>query len=296
MSGGSQQPPTQTTKQELSPEQRQIMDYAMPGIASFAAQTPQRYQGQTIAGFDPSQTAGQEMALQAAGTQANLGNAGAGTSSYWLRPGALDVNQDPVVQGAIQAATRPMYNQLQQQILPQLGEEATGTGNFGSSRQGIAQGVATQATQTAAGEAGAKIAFDAYKTNVTAQLQSLGLLPQTEQNLNNPALTTSAVGDVRNQMEQRLLDQNVNNFNWDQYAPFLQSKEIMSLLQGFPGGQTTTTGSVPPTNVAGQALGGAATVAALGATLGTAVPVVGNAVGALGGGALGALLPFLMNR
>jgi len=53
MSSGSQ-PQTQTTTQELSPEQRQLMNLAMPGVTQFAASVPQRYQGTTIAGFDPT--------------------------------------------------------------------------------------------------------------------------------------------------------------------------------------------------------------------------------------------------
>ena len=71
MSSGSQ-PVSQTTTTELSPEQRQLMNLAMPGVTNYAATVPQRYQGSTVAGFDPSQTAGQEGALQSAGVQTDL--------------------------------------------------------------------------------------------------------------------------------------------------------------------------------------------------------------------------------
>ena len=87
-------------------------------------------------------------------------------------------------------------------------------------------------------------------------------------------------------MNQAMLGQDVNAFNFDQMAPFLQSKEIMSLLQGLPGGTTTSTANTPQANPWTQALGGAAT----GASLGTAImPGIGTGVGA----GAGALLPFL---
>jgi hypothetical protein len=93
-------------------------------------------------------------------------------------------------------------------------------------------------------------------------------------------ITTSNVGDVRQGMSQALLNQDVSNFNYDQLAPFLQSKEIMSLLTGLPGGSTTSTASGPQKNPLTGALGGAAAGASLGSMFGP----VGAGVGA--GGAL----------
>src|SRR6266403_5023406 len=107
MSSGSQ-PQTQTTTYQLSPEQRQLLNLAMPGVTQFASSVPQRYPGSAIAGFDPSQVAGQEGALQSAGTQTSLARAGAGTAMDWLSPGALDVNNNPTIQAAIATATRPI--------------------------------------------------------------------------------------------------------------------------------------------------------------------------------------------
>ena len=46
------------------------MDLAIPGVKQFAATVPQRYPGTTVAPFTDAQTAGQNMALSAAGDQA----------------------------------------------------------------------------------------------------------------------------------------------------------------------------------------------------------------------------------
>jgi hypothetical protein len=280
--GSSKQPeaPTQTVTQTLSPEQRELMQLALPGVRKFAAQTPERYQGSQISPFDPAQVAGQELALQASGGQGALAGGAAGLANklYSGDPNAMRAE-------AIDAATRPLYQKLTEQALPAVRSGAIGTGGFGGSRQGIAEAQAIRDTQQAAGDTAAKLSADIYGTDVKAQLSALGLLPQTQQALLSPATTTSGVGDVRQAMQQGLLSQDVSNFNFDQYAPFLQSKEIFSLLQGLPGGSVTSTGSVPQQNKLTQALGGAATGASLGSVFG--------APGALIGGGAGALLPFL---
>lgn len=291
MSGGGGAPPTQTTQQILSPQQQQMLDLAMPGVRGFAASVPQRYQGSTVAPFDPSQSSGQNLALNAADSQATLAGHGADTSNFYTGGDIWNPSSNQNLQGAIDAAVRPINRQLTESTLPAIRSEAISSGGFGGSRQGIAEGLASQGAATAAGDTASKVAEDSYKTNVQAQLQALGLLPQTQQAQLSPATTVSGVGDVRQQQNQAMINQNVGNFNYDQYAPFLQSQEIMSLLSGLPGGGTQTTGSTPTSGgpTAMTALGGAAT----GATLGTAImPGVGTVVGGVGG----ALLPFLMQH
>lgn len=284
MTSQPQQQTTSTTYQ-LSPEQRQLMDLAMPGVTAFAAKTPERYQGTTIAGFDKDQIAGQNAALTGAGTQTQLGQAGASTTQQWLSPQALDVNNNPAVAGMMEANRRAVTDNLMQTALPGIRDSAERSGNFGSSRQGIAEGLAIGKSNQALADANANTLNNAYNTNVESQLKALGLLPQTTNNVTTGAQTTSAVGDVRQALDQARLSENVSNFNYDQLAPYLQSKDIMSLLTGLPGGTNVSTASVPQKNPLTGALGGAATGASLGSFLGP--------IGSAAGGGLGALLSFL---
>lgn len=279
------QPQTQSTTYTLSPEQRQLMDLAMPGVTQFAASVPKRYQGSSIAGFDPAQIAGQNEVLRAAGLQSSLSGAGAGTTQNWLSPGALDVNNNPAIQGMLDRNARAVNTSLTESALPAIRDSAERSGNFGSSRQGVAEGVALGKASSALADANAKTLSDAYNTNVEAQLKTLGLLPQTIAGQTTGGLSTSAVGDTRQALEQARLGETVSNFNYDQLAPFLQSKEIMSLLTGLPGGTTTSTASGPQKNPITGALGGAMS----GASLGSAFGPIGTGVG----GGLGALLSFL---
>jgi hypothetical protein len=262
------------------------MDLAMPGVTQFAASVPQRYQGTGIAGFDPAQVAGQTGALQSAGVQTDLARGGAGTSNYWMSPQALDVNNNPTIQGMLDRNARSVNTALTETALPAIRDSAERTGNFGSSRQGVAEGVATGKASQALADANAQTLSNAYNTNVESQLKALGLLPQTIGSQTSGDLTTSAVGDTRQALEQAKLNEQIGNFNYDQLAPFLQSKEILSLLTGLPGGTNVSTASTPQKNPLTGALGGAATGASLGSAI---MPGVGTGVGA----GLGALLSFL---
>lgn len=286
MAGGDNAQPTQTTTNVLGPEQRQIFELAFPSVRAFAGQTPQRYQGSTVAEFDPAQVAGQEAALGAAGTQANLAGNAANATNFFFND-IWSPSSNAHLQGAVDAAVRPITNNLLESSLPAVRDEAVMSGTFGGSRQGNAEGLAIGRAAQAVGDTAAKVVNDNYATNINAQLKALGILPTVQTAQLAPAITTSGVGDVRQAQEQALLTEDVNNFNWDRIAPFLQGRELLSLIQGMPGGTTVSTGNNPsqPSAVM-QGLGGAAA----GATLGSALmPGVGTAAGA----GAGALLPFL---
>lgn len=303
MAKGQQQPTqttnnnaTSTTQQNLSPEQQSLLGAITPAFSNFAAWTPQRYQGSTVAGFDPAQTQGQNMALGAAGAQQTLADNAANAVNFYTSGNIWDPAANPHLQGAIDASTRPITDNLTRTQLPSIRGEAIKTGNFGSSRQGIAEGLAQQGASQAIGDTASKLVQDQYRTNVQAQLQATGMVPTVQQAQLAPALTTSGVGDVRQALAQALLGEQAGNFNLDQMlqiAPYLQAKDLLGVLQGLPGGSTTTsstgtgtsTANVPQPNRAMQALGGAATGASLGSMFGP----IGTGVGAAGG----AVLPFL---
>lgn len=286
MAKGGSTPQTQTTTSVLSPEQQELMQLAMPGVRQFAASVPKRYSGTGIAGFDPAQTAGQEMALAAAGQQQGVVAGGANASNYWTSGNVWEPENNPALRGAIDASVRPITEQYLNTVLPSIRSEADRYGQFGSTRHQLANTGAARDYMRTVGDTSSKLVNNAYDTNVNAQLKALGLLPQTAQALTIPAMTTSGVGDVRQALAQAQLSENIQGFNYDQLAPFLQSKEIMSLLPGLPGGSTVSMASTPQPNRVTGALGGAAAGAALGSMF---LPGIGTAAGA----GLGALLPFI---
>lgn len=285
MSGGGNQP-TQSTTTQLSPQQQQIMDLALPKVQQFAASTPQKYPNSAITPFNANETAGQNSVLGQVGNINTVGNNAAQANNFYTSGNVWDPAANPNLQHAVDASVRPIYQNLTEQVLPAIRGDAVNTGNFGSSRQGIAEGLATRGASQAAGDTASKLVQNQYDTNVNAQLKATALAPSVQQGLTTGGTVQSGVGDVQRAQEQAALNEQVGNFNWQQYAPFLQAQDLMSLIQGMQGGTTISTGNTPTSNPATSALGGAAA----GASLGTALfPGVGTAVGA----GAGALLPFL---
>jgi hypothetical protein len=284
--GGSPSQPTQTTQQVLSPEQRELLNITMPTIKQYAAAVPQRYQGPTTAGFTPEQTAGQNMALGAVPSIDTIGANAASANNFYTSGNIWDPAANPHLQGAIDAAVRPVYTNLTERALPAIRSGSIQSGNFGGSRQGIAEGAAIRDAGTIAADTASKIAQDQYSTNVNAQQRAIAMAPTVQGAQTAGAQVTSGVGDVRQAMDQARINSGVNAFNFDQYAPFMNARDILSIMQGLPGGSTVSTGNTPTPNKAMSALGGAATGAALGSAL---MPGIGTGVGAAGG----ALLPFL---
>lgn len=304
--GGGDNQPTQNTTQNLSPQQQELLQLALPGIRQFAASVPKRYGGSTVAGFDPYQLAAQDSVVAASGKQQQLADAGSGAFNDVVnyKPQLQTFDNKPRLDEAITAATRPIGQQLTETALPAIRGEAVQTG-YGGSRQGIAEGLASGRASQAEGDTASKLSFQAYDTDTRNQLQNyianltagqaavqsklaaLGLLPTVQQAQTTPGSTLGAVGDVRQQQAQTELGADIAGFNYDQLAPFLQSKEIASLLQGLPGGSVTSTANNPNSAITGtKVLGGAATGAALGAAV---LPGVGAVPGAIGG----ALTPFV---
>lgn len=284
-SGGAQ--PTQTTTLKMSPEQKQLYNLALPGIKSFAATVPDRYGGSTIADFDPSQVAGQNMALNAAsGLQAPL-TSGAVDANKFLLKDIWNPESNPYLSGAIDAAVRPITERYQETVMPGIRDEFQGAGQqFGGSRRGVAEGLAARDYLRNVGDTSSKIVQDQYANNLSSMVKALGLAPQTANAAVIPAQTTSAVGDVRQGMAQSLLSEDVGNFNYDQTAPFLQSKELLALLSGIPGGTNVSTANNPPSNPMMSGLGGAMAGAQLGS-------MIMPGIGTLAGAGLGGLMAFL---
>jgi len=283
--GGSQpSQTTQTTKYELAPEQRELLDLAMPGVRSFAASTPTMYPGNTVADFTPAQLAGQAGALQSAGTQQGLAGAAA-QDTTGLLGNIWDPANNPALQGAIDASVRPITENYQQVVKPGIRDEFQGSQPFGGTRKNLAQGQAANAYLRNVGDTANKVVQGAYDTNMNANLKALALLPQTQAAQTTPALTTSGVGDVQQAMAQQLLNQEVNRYNYAQLAPFLQSQEIMSMVNAIPGAGSTTTANLPQQSTLQKILGGGMTGASLGSLFGP----IGSGIGAGGGALLGFL-------
>jgi hypothetical protein len=126
---GAQPNPEQKTKTEMSPEQQMLFNTAFPTIQKYAATVPQRYQGDTVAGFTPEQTAGQTQALGSVGAIDTLGANAAKANNFYTSGNVWDPASNPNLQGAIDAAVRPVYTNLTERALPAIRSGSIASGN-----------------------------------------------------------------------------------------------------------------------------------------------------------------------
>lgn len=282
--GGSTTNPSQSTTVQMSPQQKWLFGLAKPGIANWAAHTPQRYGGEQVAGFDPLQRKGQNMAVNTALGQQTDFVRDAARANDFLMGDIWNPSSNPNLRNAITAATRPITENYKETVLPGIRDEFSVAGQeFGGSRRGVAEGIAGGRYLDSVGDTASKLVQDQYGNNLAANQRAIAMAPQTAASLLQPAQTVSGVGDIRQKMEQALINEAVGGFNFDQNSRFLQSKDILNILSGLPGGTSTTTANSPQAPWWQQALGGATAGASL----------LGG-MGGGGGASLSSLLPFLL--
>lgn len=284
--GGGASGGTTKTTVELSPEQRELFNLALPALTNFAQNPPGAFPGQTVAGFDPAQLAGQQSIVNAAqGGSTDIANAALQASQFFLGAG-LDPNTNPFLQSAIGAAVRPIGENLTQNILPNIRGEAITSGQFGGSRQGIAEGLAASGASRAIGDTAGTLASQGFQSALDAGIRALGLAPSTGALQFQPGGALSAVGAERQSQEQLGINAEIQRFMQEQLLPFLSAKDIAGIAFGIPNATVSTTG---PTGGGISPIQGALGGAATGAALGSAIPGFGTGIGAALGG-LGGLL------
>ena len=287
--GGSPQPSSTTTTQEMSPEQRQLLSLVIPEAEKFSANPPELFPGSTIAPLDPLQGQAQQQILDLAAPGGALFDNAAQVSSaqnFLLSPELFSAN--PALDAATAAAVRPITQSFEQNVLPNIRGGAVAAGQFGGSRQGIAEGLAAQSMFQSVGDTSAKIQAQAFQDSLDAMVRTLLASPETSRVAALPAAATEAVGMQRQGRAQAALSEEAQRHMAEQLIPFNVAQDIAALAFGFPGGTVTSNTALPGGGGGGFNTRGALGGAASGATIGSLVPGIGTGIGALIGGGLGA--------
>lgn len=341
-----------TNMQNMGQYLNQSTPYGMSALDSMLAQANQA-------------SGGYGTAANAAGTLAGYGTSGgvqAGTSGQMDAMTRLmnagDPSSNQYVANAINSAIRPVTQNFQEQVMPAIRQGAQAAGQMGSSRQGIAEGIAARGYQDTVGDISSNMMNQAYNQGLQAMnsagqlgqgltAQGLGALGQSgslgqglaglssnnlanagnlaqgftglgaglqsqlanlgQQGQNNaltslgqsqalagavqnanllPGQAMQGIGQQLTADQQAQINADMAKYNYGQNLPYSMLSDYMQLLQGAPGGQTSSSQSGGGGNRLTGALGGAAT----GAALGSAFPVVGTGIGA----GLGALYGLFM--
>lgn len=236
--------------------------YLLPYLQEMLQGAQKAYRGASDPTTDPTLNTSTQWLNQAA-QQARETIPGQQASYADFMKNVQDVGNNPYLQGATKAAIRPLDEQFSQSIMPAIRSGATSAGQTGSTRQGIAEGLATQGLQRASGDISTNMYNKAFQQGQGIFLSGLGMAPQ----INAMSEYPISLLNKQYEMEASLPYENVNRFS--------------SLLQGLPGSNSSTTGPGAYRSPALSALGGAASGASIGASFGASGGPIGAGIGAI---------------
>lgn len=262
---------------------------------TLSQQPMQTYPGSTVAGFTGPQLQGQQMALDAANAMGPQIQSAQGASQFGTSGAVLSPDSNPYLAQHAQAATRPIQEQLVEEVIPGIESQAVAQGAYSSNRPGVSKAMATGRAADAMGDVTTDIYSNAYGQGLDYMGKSLALAPQTMQLGTMPSQIYQGVGSQQQQMDQAQLTDLVNKFEQQQMEPWDRLSQYGSLVGGGNYGGTSNRQVDRATNQALSTLGGGAT----GAWMGSMVPGWGAGAGSMLGPAgwagmgLGALLGYM---
>jgi len=235
---------------------RDAMDQS---TADFSQGPQEFFPGQTFADFNPTQLAALQQQLsfaqnqlpgQISGINQSFGNA--------LNAGSL--YNDPSVQAGLDTIESRAGRNFSENVLPQLRQQATGTGNQFSSKAEQSESIAARDLQQVISDAQGSFLGNQLGSARALQSGALGQAPNISQLGLLPGSTAFNVGQAFQGQENLGIAEDVNRFNFGQQAQDANINQLIARLTGLSntgggaGFQSTPTGGINP--VAG-ALGGA---------------------------------------
>jgi hypothetical protein len=222
--------------------------------------------------------------------QASLGQVGQTAAGGFL-------GGSPYREQLIQAATRPLTQQFESQVIPGISSLFSRAGRYGSGAMEQALGRATESYGRALGDVASTVAAQDYARErglqQQAQLAQAALgqaAPSFFQASFLPSQALGQVGAAREQIAALPLQEQMQRFQFGQQMPIQQLQSFLSSVYGNP--MSTSNVPIPQaqTNRLGSAIGGAG-LGYLGgqfltSQFGANAPLYGAGLGALAGGLL----------
>jgi hypothetical protein len=206
--------------------------------------SPQFYSGQTQSGFSPDQLTAQagvrDFATQGA---ASIMNPALSAYQYGTSNQAIDVANNPYVQGMAQQAAKDAYGQLNP-ALAGIRQGAIQSGGYGGGRQGIAEGGALAGAADAATSAAANIYGQAYGQGLQHQQSTLGQTGSIMDAGFQPYTQLGQSGAEQQAREQRLIEDAKAKHDFEQNLPYNRLNQYSGAISGasgLMGGAGTTT-------------------------------------------------------
>lgn len=214
------------------------------------------YPGAKVAEFSPETIAAQNLAVQnAAGAQASIDQINQGVK-YGMSE-AMDVDNNQYLQQAIQAATRANNQNFSDAggTLSQIRTGAENAGQYGGSRQGIAEGIAASRLAQTNADIAATMASAAYDKGQDTFAKTLMFAPHALEAGMTPVNWLSGVGAQKENLAQQQNDYDANAAMWALNAPWIPLQNYASIVFGgaSPGTSTSTSSTLGQRSALGTA-------------------------------------------
>ena len=263
-----------------------ILPYLQMGLQQaeklFFQQQPSMYPGQTyVSPSEQTLSALQQQERLATGAQPMLQQA---QQAYQQSLGTLGqtasgafLQGSPYQQQMMAAATRPLTQQFEQQVLPGVASLYSRAGRYGSGGMERALGTAAEGYGRALGDVTAGIAYRDYEAERNRQMEAAKVqaalaeaAPSFYSQQFLPSQTLAQVGAAREQIAAQPLQEAMQRYSFQQQLPYLQLQSYLSGVYGNPLAQYQAL-QPQQTNQFAQAIGGALAGSAIGGAPGAAI-------------------------
>lgn len=238
--GGGKQKSTQSASSEpWAAVQPYLKDLFAKGRSAQQKMAGVSLPQQLTAGFTDEQLSAQNQQLELAD---QIGGQTGNTLEALNRGlNATDVKNDPFLQSAIQAAINPVVQNFERSVIPAQELNALATSGYGSSRHGIAEGIARSDLNRQLLDVTAKMGSTAYAQGQDTMLKSMALAPEVYKSMLLPSTIIEGVGAQKQAMEQQLLDDALTKWNFERSKDMDSLQQYAQLLQGNFGSTSTST-------------------------------------------------------
>jgi hypothetical protein len=285
MSKGGGNTKTQTTTEPWSGVKPYLTSGYKDAQALYKQGAPAYYPGQATAPMSSYSKQALDATAQRAAYGSDVTRAAQSQLTNTINGDYL--NSNPYLQGAIDAAVRPVTEAFTGSVMPGIDSNFSTAGRYGS---GMQQGAYNDANQTLArqvGDIGTNMSYQNYGDERQRQMQAMLFAPEMARQDYVDLGMLGQAGQGYDQYNQNLINADIEKYNYNQNSDWNFLNDYIGLLNGATGSASTTTAPNQSGGVGGALTGGIGG-ALSGAAAGSVIPGFGTALGAIFGGLGGA--------
>ena len=264
--GENDQATTVTKAEPWKPVQPYLEGAMRDANSLYARGAPQYYPNQQVAPMSSYTRNSYDAMAQRAMAGSPVTNAAQQHLTNTLGGGYLSAG-NPYFQGAVNAATRPMVNAFNDQVMPGLDSNFSSAGRYGSGAHALASSDAGAQLQQQIGDVSSQMAYQNYGDERQRQVQAMMFAPDMAAQDYKDILALQSAGQGYDQYNQNLINADMQKYDYNMNAPYNWLANYVGILGGVPGPSSTQTATTPRPStmeqVGGALLGTAGTAASI---------------------------------